>query len=103
MPPLITLTPAAAELIISAEVGGGQKVYERRYIHPEWPKGDSGVTIGIGYDLGMVKLAQFQADWSGYLTAAIMGRLSPCIGKTGGHASALLASVRDITVPWNAA
>src|SRR5438067_11642326 len=30
----------------------------------EWPGGESGVTIGIGYDLGFATSEQFKADWS---------------------------------------
>src|SRR3981081_336751 len=41
----------AYELIIDFEVGGRSE-YERTYQRPEWPQGESGVTIGVGYDLG---------------------------------------------------
>ena len=30
----------------------------------EWPGGESGVTIGIGYDLGQASRSKISADWS---------------------------------------
>jgi hypothetical protein len=29
----------------------------------KWPGGGSGITIGIGYDLGFVTVDQFESDW----------------------------------------
>jgi len=36
----------------------------------EWPGGQSGITIGIGYDLGYIEAAVFRQDWSGCLSGA---------------------------------
>lgn len=48
--------------IINHEVGS-PAYYRKKYHRPTWPKGYSGVTIGIGYDLGHVTLEQLLADW----------------------------------------
>ena len=40
----------AIEMIIKHEVGG-RAVYEKRYQKPIWAGGDSGCTIGLGYDV----------------------------------------------------
>ena len=45
------ISQAAIDLIVREEVSG-KEVYERNYRRPEWPGGSSGVTIGIGYDVG---------------------------------------------------
>lgn len=96
------ITPAAAKLIIKWEVGGGQAWYDRHARHPTWPGGHSGVTIGVGYDLGQVSAAQLEADWGTRIPRADIARLRTCIGKTGLHAKAALPHVRDISVSWPA-
>ncbi len=97
------LTPAASKLILDYEVGGGQKYYEKKLLHPTWPGGQSGVTIGVGYDLGYNSESQFQADWGARLPHADFDRLKACLGAKAASASALVAKVKDITVPWSAA
>jgi hypothetical protein len=97
------LTPNAARLIIDHEVGGGQAYYNRLLVHPVWPGESSGVTIGIGYDLGYNTQAEFDADWGTLLPRADLARLRGCLGAKGTAASALLPRVRDISVPWSAA
>jgi hypothetical protein len=97
------LTPAATKLILDYEVGGGQKYYDKKLLHPTWPGGASGVTIGVGYDLGYNAASQFQADWGARLSAADFKRLSACLGAKAARAHGLVASVKDISVPWAAA
>jgi len=58
----------------------------------KWPGGSSGVTIGIGYDLGFQTVAQFENDWRYYLSAEQMESLSAVIGLKG--TAAATASVR---------
>jgi len=48
-----------------------------------WPGGGSGITIGIGYDLGYVTIDQFESDWGPYLSEEWLSRLKAVIGKTG--------------------
>ena len=97
------LTPAASQLILKYEVGGGQKYYDKKAKHPVWPGKSSGVTIGVGYDLGAASASVFQADWGTRLAAADIKRLGRCLGTHGTAAKALVAGVQDITVPWAAA
>ncbi len=93
------ISASAVALIIAFEVTS-QAVYERRYRAPIWPRGASGVTIGIGYDLGHVDAAQFDADWGGSLDAGALARLSSACGVTGEAAGALAGGFADIAVPW---
>ena len=48
-----------------------------------WPGGSSGITLGIGYDLGYVIMDQFESDWGPYLTSAQLNRLRDAVGKRG--------------------
>lgn len=45
-----------------------------------WPGGQSGITIGIGYDLGYVTVDQFESDWGGVLTKSTRARLAAVVG-----------------------
>ncbi len=97
------LTPAATKLILDYEVGGGQAYYEKKLVHPTWPGGQSGVTIGVGYDLGYNSQAQYQADWGTRLNPNDFNRLKACLGAKAAPAHAKVAGVKDIAVPWAAA
>lgn len=97
------LSPKSIDLILEYEVGGGQSYYNKYLQKPTWPKGASGVTIGIGYDLGYNDLNQFTKDWQGKISDEDFVRLSKVLGKKGDSAANVVGSVRDILVPWSAA
>jgi hypothetical protein len=97
------LDPKAYALILQFEVGGGAFYYNRFLSRPTVPGVDSGVTIGIGYDLGYVTAPQFTRHWSGFLDGADMARLSRACGLICGQARAALKGLRHICVPWSAA
>ena len=63
-----------------------------------WPGGASGITIGIGYDLGYVTVDQFESDWGEFLAAAVRGRLKAVVGFVGLKAKNRAASCADIKV-----
>jgi Putative peptidoglycan binding domain len=75
--------------------------YDAVVCHPCRPGGDSGITIGVGYDLG--QQTDFVPEWSPLLPAPIIDALSPAVGVKGDAAQALLAGVAALTIPWNAA
>ena len=91
---------ATMRLILRFEVGGGEDYYNRFLQLPTWPGEASGVTIGVGYDLGYNTQASIRSDWSSALDAASIDRLVRCAGKTGLQARDALPLVRDIRVPW---
>jgi GH24 family phage-related lysozyme (muramidase) len=90
------------DLIVASEVSS-RAVYEARLKHPEWPKGNSGVTIGIGYDLGFVNESAFADHWAGLLSDKAIETLANVCGLKGSLARDALAGVRHITVEWNPA
>lgn len=93
----------AYKLILQYEVGGGSGYYNKALKHPCYPGGESGVTIGIGYDMGYNNAAQFATDWKAILPASDYDRLAPHLGKKGSSAKAAIPSVKDISVPWESA
>jgi hypothetical protein len=98
----LTLSPEGMQLILDFEVGGGAVYYNRYLIRPSWPGESSGVTIGVGYDLGYNTRAQIARDWS-MLPAGTLARLQDCAGIKGAAGKLKVASVRDILIPWETA
>ncbi|MBZ9603317.1 glycoside hydrolase family protein [Phyllobacterium chamaecytisi] len=96
------ISERAIDLIVRFEVSG-RAVYERKLVHPIWPKGNSGVTIGVGYDIGYVNAAQFAEDWKSIIDSEAIGLLQTVANLTGGKASAALPTVKSTAVPWDAA
>ena len=64
----------------------------------EWPGGESGVTIGIGYDLGFATAQQFRDDWSDCLSAGDCDTLAGVLGLTGQQAKAQAAALKAIQI-----
>lgn len=94
---------AAIDMIVAFEVTS-QAAYDRKYQRPIWPGGQSGVTIGIGYDIGYVKAAKLAADWAGKLPPAMITALTRAVGITGASASSLAHELAvSVVVPWAAA
>ena len=89
-------------LIIKHEVGGGASYYNRYLKRPSWPGGASGVTIGIGYDLGYNSRSRIAQDWQG-ISASTLARLQSCAGVKGSSAKRKLNGVRSVVIPWDLA
>jgi V8-like Glu-specific endopeptidase len=77
--------------------------YEARLRAPVVPGGRSGVTIGIGYDIGQRDAATVRADWAGLLEPAALDRLAACAGLRGPAARARLPALEGVRVSFDAA
>jgi hypothetical protein len=94
---------SAIDLVVAEEVTS-KAAYERIYRHPEWPEGESGVTIAIGYDLGYVTHKEFAADWKARIPLPMFVALDRCVGVHGDAANALAKSLRaKVNIPWDTA
>lgn len=96
----MNLSEKGLELVLEHEVGGGQKYYDKFLARPTVPGFESGVTIGVGFDVGYVNAAEFSFAW-GHLAHA--ERLRAAIGLKGAQARAICAQLADIVVPWSVA
>jgi len=92
---------AAGVTFIGLEEVSSPALYRQKYRFPEWPGPNSGITIGIGYDLKFVDRGKLESDWGALLEAATIARLAAVSGKTGSEA--LLDQVKDIEIPLPAA
>tara|TARA_R110000796_G_scaffold89553_1_gene193039 strand:+ start:1883 stop:3316 length:1434 start_codon:yes stop_codon:yes gene_type:complete len=101
--PTPLLSEKAYKLILDFEVGGGANYYNRFLSRPSWPGVQSGVTIGVGYDLGYYNKSQFAADWKGRIDSGDYARLEKTVGLTKSAAKNAIGSVKDIVIPWSVA
>jgi GH24 family phage-related lysozyme (muramidase) len=93
------LSKKSLDLILEFEVGGGENYYNKFLKNPAWPGEQSGVTIGIGYDLGYVNKSEFSEDWKD-LPKQIFDRLYKVVGIKGYNAKNLIRGLKDINIPW---
>jgi hypothetical protein len=97
------ISDKAFNMIVMFEVSS-QAAYEAKYQPPTWPGGASGVTIGIGYDVGYVSQQLLWQDWQGAISDAMINALLPAVGVRGAAAQGLAQSLRtSVTVPWTPA
>lgn len=79
---------------------GGQDYYNNSLKKATWPGGASGITIGIGADLGYMSIEEFEKYFASYFTKEEITKLKAVIGVKGDNAKAKLSSVKNITLSW---
>ncbi len=88
----------ALEALVGFEISS--EAYYRRHLQsPIWPGAASGVTIGIGYDLGHTSATQLERDWRGRLPDTAVDALLSVQGLKGEAAKRALSKVRHVVVP----
>ena len=90
----MSLSAAARNLILEME-GFNSK--------PGWPGGQSGITIGFGYDLGYVTVDQFESDWGERIKPDAIERLKPVVGLRALRARNRIGELSDLRIPCSAA
>lgn len=102
--PRLTCSMTGLDWIVKFEISS--KTYYNRHLKaPSWPGGASGVTIGIGYDLGYVSAAQMHRDWDGIIADSDVEALENVCRLKGEDARVkiTLASVRSVSVSLESA
>jgi len=98
------LSKNSLDLILSFEIGDTTGAYYNKFLaKPTWPGVASGVTIGVGYDLGYQTHNVFKSDWSSYIKNNDLVRLSGCLIVTGYKAKQLIPKLSNIIIPIDAA
>ncbi len=90
------------EHLIEFEISSPQYYY-RKLKKPMWPGGRSGVTIGIGYDLGYNRARQIEQDWKGRIPDGDVKRLVAVAGLKGEDAHRALWRLRNVLIPFESA
>lgn len=89
-------------MIVSFEISS-KAYYQKFLLAPSWPGSASGVTIGIGYDLGYHTQNQIQSDWGGRVSGKDLDQLVSLAGTTGARAKEAVQGLSDIRIPYDAA
>lgn len=98
----MTISKKAIDLIIQHEIGG-RDVYTRKYQKPTWAGGQSGLTIGIGWDCGYNTEAQLFSDWQG-LNLNFLNALKRFCGVKGDIVKTMMrGEVLNVIIPYNMA
>jgi GH24 family phage-related lysozyme (muramidase) len=79
---------------------GGKNYYEKFLKHLTWPKGESGITMGIGADLGYMSKEEFEKYFSLYFTSDENILIKSVIGLKGENARKVLPKVKHIELSW---
>lgn len=97
------LSQSAFDLIVHFEIGS-PTYYSRHLQRASYPGGASGVTIGIGYDLGYNTRERIKADWGGKVSTSTLKLLLAAAGLKRGAAKAFVARHRNrIVIPLEVA
>jgi len=85
--------------VINFECGG--ELYYNKYLkNPTWPGGASGITIGIGADLGYMSISEFDKYFANFFSTPERARLKAVIGKKGSSAKQHVLKLKDIELNW---
>jgi GH24 family phage-related lysozyme (muramidase) len=79
---------------------GGRSYYEKFLKTLTWPKGQSGITMGIGADLGYMTKNEFKQYFSSYFTEEENTLIESVIGLKGTYAKSALPKVKHIKLSW---
>ena len=98
----LTVSKKGLKQIVKHEISSA--VYYNKFLsHPVWPGGQSGITIGIGYDLGYNNEQQIRKDWSGNLSEIDLEKLVVVSGLKNDAASQALKNVKSVFIPLETA
>lgn len=100
--PFLKISQRAFDLYIHHEITS-EAIYIRDYMRPSYPGLNSGITIGIGYDLGYNTVAQIREDWEDLVSKDTLNKLISVAGLKGLAAKNALSKVAGVSIPFNAA
>lgn len=99
------ISKAAIDLIVFSEVTS-KAHFDKKLFGIIWPGGDSGATIGIGYDLGYQTSKSIEVDWIKEIGAYQVSILKMFAGLRGDKAKMYIAGNKlaaMVNIPFQAA
>lgn len=88
---------------IAMEETGGLSYYESNTMWPHFPGEESGITIGVGYDLKWNTEENFRSTWGAYLPVKTVDELVKEIGKKGAKKRAAELRKMGVAIPFKSA
>ena len=109
--PVLPKPPVGASMVLSKKSIGAliefevtsKQVYEIRFQKPMWPGGESGVTIGIGYDLAFPSKNELANTWGPLISATDLSLLDSVRGISKTPAKAAAQSIKSVKIPFDKA
>lgn len=104
-PRSLRVSRKSIEMIVRFEISS-ETHYRRELMSPIWPGGASGVTIGVGYDLGYRTWKQVERDWKRLVSCGDLDEIVDCSGLTGENAEDCLDTtelLRSVKISLEAA
>jgi hypothetical protein len=100
----LTVSRKGIDQLVADEISS-EAYYGQHLSAPTWPGGASGVTIGIGYDLGYRTRTAIASDWSPHLSEQTVQHLRAAAGIRGQDAKGVAKSLKQagVRVPLDAA
>lgn len=98
----LKISEEAKKLIIHFEVSGKSN-YENKLVNPTWPGGESGATVGIGFDLGYSKAKAVEDAWGEFIPKSTVQMLMMCVGKTNVAGKECTKQIKSAEIKWLAA
>lgn len=98
----LTVSSKGLEQLVRHEVFS-PAYYRKCLSYPIWPGGSSGITIGIGYDLGYNNENQIRKDWGDKLSDIDLEKLLVVSGLKGDAAKQVLNGLKSVRVPLESA
>jgi GH24 family phage-related lysozyme (muramidase) len=96
------ISKRAIDFIIQHEVGG-RNVYDKKYSKPTWAGGESGLTIGLGFDVGYCTEKELFATWKD-LNLNFLNALKRFCGIKGEKVKPMMkGEVLNVVIPYNIA
>jgi len=95
----LVVSNKSLDMIVAFEVSSKEQ-YEKMYQSPIWPGGQSGVTIGIGYDLGYYTGQQIADAWNRFVSVGDLEKLLSVKGKKGADAKSVTVSIKSVKISF---
>lgn len=93
----LIVSKRALDKIVEHEITS-EEIYTKKFQKPYFPGGESGVTVGIGYDLGYNTKTVIDADWRGKVSDAALDLLKTASGVKGAAAKNLVAGLKSVSI-----
>jgi hypothetical protein len=93
------ISSRAIELIVFFEVSS-ESLYQKKYRGAIWPGRRSGVTVGVGYDLGYVSEERIHEDWRDFLGSDQISFLQSVAGLRGVEAREAAKTLAGVDIPF---